>query len=337
MKKDRIFNFTALFVFSLVVFALLLTLIYTGIINEYYGHILTLAGINTIIALGLNLIVGFTGQLALGQAGFMMVGAYTTAILIMRLNFPLFPAIIAGGFVSAFFGILIGFPTLRLRGDYLAITTLGFGEILRVIINNLESLTGGASGLKDIPAFNNNDYSLNAILGFVWVFVFLILSIALVSNFIKSSPGRAIISIREDEIASNSMGINVAYYKMFAFAMTAFLAGIGGGLYAIFNQYLTPNNAGFMSSVYFVIYVVFGGLGSITGTIISTFFLTFLQEVLQFLGDFRLVFFALLLIVMMIFWPRGIMGTSEFSIVKFIRKLLAGELKFDVKKKQVVK
>jgi branched-chain amino acid transport system permease protein len=323
MKKSRIFNTVTLLISSLVIFLVLLLLIYVGVIGEYYTHILILAIINTIIALGLNLIMGFTGQLVLGQAGFMMVGAYAAGIVLIRFNTPILFAVIFGGIIAALFGLIIGMPTLRLRGDYLAITTLGFGEILRVIIFNLDSLTGGASGLKGIPSFNNEDFRMNLIQGFIWVFWFCILTIVVISNLIKSSPGRAIISIKEDEIASNSMGINVSYYKMYAFMLSAFIAGVGGGFYALLTQYLDPKNTGFMTSVFFVVYVVFGGLGSITGTIISTVGLTFMQELLRFLGDYRLVIFGLLLVIMMIFWPKGLMGNKEFSFVKSVRKLIS--------------
>ncbi|MCX7923821.1 MAG: branched-chain amino acid ABC transporter permease [Clostridia bacterium] len=322
LLKGKIFNASILLIVSFIIFAVLLGLIYTGVINEYYALILTLAGINTIVALGLNLITGFTGQLVLGQAGFMMVGAYTTGIILIRFDVPIFAAIIAGGIVAGIFGLFIGIPTLRLRGDYLAITTLGFGEILRVIINNLDNLTGGASGLKGIPTFTD-DYLMKPVYSFIWVFWFCVLAILIVGNLIRSSHGRAIISIREDEIAANSMGINVSFYKMFAFIMSAFLAGVGGGLYALLQQYLDPKSTGFLSSVFFVVYVVFGGLGSITGTVVSTVVLTYMQEVLRFLGSYRLVFFGLLLIVMMIFWPKGLFGTKELSIVKPIRKFLA--------------
>lgn len=315
-------NILILFAVSLLSYIVLFALISSGAMNEYNSRILMLAGINVIVALGLNVITGFTGQLALGQAGFMMVGAYTSGIVLIQYPNALLPAMILGGLVSALFGLLIGFPTLRLRGDYLAITTLGFGEILRVIINNLEGLTGGASGLKGIPAFDNNDIFANINIGFTWIFWVTIIVLTLVSNLIKSSHGRAIISIREDEVASNSMGINVSYYKMFAFTASAFLAGIGGALYAPLYQYLDPKNTGFMTSVFFVVYVVFGGLGSITGTVISTVFLTYLQELLRFMGGYRLVFFGLLLVVMMIFWPSGIMGTREISIVRLVRKYI---------------
>jgi len=331
MNKKRLFNPIILLAVSIITFVIIAAMMFTGVIDEYNGQLLTLAGIYIIISLSLNLITGFTGQLVLGMAGFMSVGAYTTAICIMRLNIPIFFALIIGGLVTSIFGIMIGFPTLRLRGDYLAVTTLGFGEIIRVIMINLGGLTGGASGLKKIPVFyDTDDFILYEVIRFGWVFGFLILTIVVVSNLIKSSPGRAIISIREDEIASNSMGINVAYYKMLSFTVASFLAGIGGGLYAIFSGYLNPTTFGFMYSVNFVVIVVLGGLGSITGTIISGIAFTFIQECLRVFEDFRLVIFGLALIIIMLFWPRGLMSMKEFSIVTFAKKAIAGE--YSVKK-----
>lgn len=327
MNKKRLFNPITLLAVSVITFVILAALMFTGIIDEYNGQLLTLAGIYVIISLSLNLITGFTGQLVLGMAGFMCVGAYTTAICIMRLHMPIVFALIIGGLVTTVFGIIIGFPTLRLRGDYLAVTTLGFGEIIRVIMINLGDLTGGAAGLKAIPSFyRSDDFVLNEVISFAWVFGFVILTIVIVSNLIKSSPGRAIISIREDEIASNSMGINVAYYKMLSFTLASFLAGIGGGLYAIYFGYLNPAMFGFMNSVNFVVIVVLGGLGSITGTIISGVAFTFIQEWLRIFEDFRLVIFGLALIIIMLFWPSGLMSMKEFSIVTFVRKMIAGEI-----------
>lgn len=301
--------------------ALLGGLVYVGVIDEYTAQILTLAGVNIIVALSLNLISGFTGQLALGHAGFMAVGAYTTAFCIMRLNFPMFPAILAGGVVTSIFGLVIGFPTLRLRGDYLAIVTLGFGEIIRVIMVNLEGITGGAAGLKGIPAFTKDIMSEPA-LSLVWVFSFMIGCIVLVSHFIKSSPGRAVLSIREDEIAANAMGINVFYYKMLAFTLSAFIAGVGGGLYAPFFKYLNPTMFNFLKSIDFLVIVVLGGMGSITGTVAAGFILTYLQEFLRILRDYRLVFYPLLLIVIMLFWPGGLM-----DLFKKIKKWLDSKKK----------
>ncbi len=312
---------------SLIIFAILSLLILFGIIDEYNAQILTVAGMYCIVALSLNLITGFTGQLALGQAGFMCVGAYTTAIAMMKLGIPLFAAIIFGGLVAAVFGIIIGFPTLRMRGDYLAIATLAFGEIIRVLMVNLGDLTGGASGLKGIPSFSNTgNFIYDAIIKFAWVFGFVIITLFIISNLIKSSHGRAIISIREDEIASNSMGVNGAYFKMFSFTISSFLAGMGGGLYAIYFGYLNPDMFRFMNSVNFVVIVVLGGMGSITGTVISAVGFTYIQEWLRVFKDFRLVIFGLALIAVMLFWPRGLMGTREFSIVGFVGKVRSGEI-----------
>jgi branched-chain amino acid transport system permease protein len=331
MNRKRLFNPITLFVVSSITFLIIVALMFTGIIDEYNGQLLTLAGIYVIISLSLNLVTGFTGQLVLGMAGFMCVGAYTTAIAIMTFNFPIFVALLLGGLMTAIFGIIIGFPTLRLRGDYLAVTTLGFGEIIRVIMINLGDLTGGAAGLKAIPSFSNTgDFILDEVIRFSWVFAFVIITIVVISNLIKSSPGRAIISIREDEIASNSMGINVSYYKILSFTVAAFLAGIGGGLYAVFFGYLNPAMFGFMNSVNFVVIVVLGGLGSITGTIIAAVAFTFIQEWLRVFEDFRLVIFGLALIGIMLFWPSGLMSMKEFSIVTFVKKAIAGE--YSVKK-----
>lgn len=328
MKKNKLFNTLSLLAVSVVVYVVLVALMYTGIIDEYNGQLLTLAGIYFIIALSLNLVTGFIGQFALGQAGFMCVGAYTTAIMIIHLKMPLFIAIILGGLVTAVFGFLIGAPTLRLRGDYLAIVTLGFGEIIRVIMINLGSLTGGAAGLKGVPPFSKTgDFLLDALIRFTWVFAFAIVTLVIISNLIKSSPGRAIVSIREDEIASNSMGINVSYYKVFAFMLSAFFAGIGGGLYAAYFGYLNPMMFTWLSSVNFVVIIVLGGLGSITGTVIASVAFTYIQEWLRVFKDFRLVIFGLALIFIMLFWQKGLMGNKEFSVVGFVRKLLAGEYK----------
>lgn len=326
MNKKRITNTLTLVGVALVIYVVLALLIYLGVIDEYNGQILTNAGIYTIVALSLNLITGFTGQLALGQAGFMSVGAYSTAICIMKGGLPLLPSLIFGGMVTAVFGFIIGFPTLRLRGDYLAIATLGFGEIIRVIMVNLEGLTGGAAGLKGIPPFaKTGDFILDLIVKFTWVFVFVVLTVVLVKNLINSSPGRAIISIREDEIASNSMGINVAYYKMLSFTISAFIAGVGGGLYAILFGYLNPVMFGWINSMNFVVIVVLGGLGSITGTVISGIGFTFIQEWLREFKDFRLVIFGLVLIFSMLFWQKGLMGSREISVLKVVKDLFAGE------------
>lgn len=324
MNRKKLFNTLTLLITAVSIYIILVVLQYFQIIDEYNGQLLALSGIYIIVSLSLNLITGFTGQLALGQAGFMCIGAYTTAVAIMKFNVPIPFAIIIGGLVTSVFGIIIGFPTLRMRGDYLAIATLGFGEIIRVLVNNLDSLTGGPTGLNGIPPFaDTGDFILDAIIKFSWIFAFVIITLIIIKNLIASSPGRAIISIREDEIASNSMGINVAYYKVFSFTISAFLAGIGGGLYAIHFGYLNPDMFRFMNSVNFLVIIILGGLGSITGTIIASIGFTYIQEWLRALGDFRLVVFGLALIIAMLFWPHGLMGSKEFSIVGFVKRIFS--------------
>jgi branched-chain amino acid transport system permease protein len=310
----------ALIVLGLII---IISLMYLGILDEYTAQILTFAAINVIIALSLNLISGFTGQLALGHAGFMAIGAYTTAVLIMKANMPMLPAILIGGIVTAVFGLVIGFPILRLRGDYLAIVTLSFGEIIRVIMINAESITGGAAGLKGIPPFSD-DIVMSPIISFIWVYVFMVGIIILINNLIKSSQGRAIVSIREDEIAANAMGINVFYYKMFAFALSAFIAGIGGGLYALLFGYLNPTMFNWLKSMDFLMIVVLGGMGSIVGTVVTGFILTYLQEFLRILQDYRLVIYPLILIFIMLFKPTGLVGIVD-DLKKWVQKTLHGK------------
>ncbi|HBL36784.1 MAG TPA: branched-chain amino acid ABC transporter permease [Firmicutes bacterium] len=293
------------------------------VIDEYTTQVLTIAGINVIIALGLNLISGFTGQLSLGHAGFMAVGAYTTAALMMKLNFPIFFAVIGGALMSAMFGFLIGLPTLRLHGDYLAIVTLGFGEIIRVVMINLPDITGGPAGLKGIPTYTTN-FFWRPVLSFALVYLALTLVVLFLSNLLKSSHGKAIISIREDEIAANAMGINVFYNKIFAFTISAFIGGLGGALYAPFFGYLSPNMFNFQKSVEFLIIVVLGGMGNLTGTVLAGIGLTYLQEFLRFLKDYRLVIYPMILIIVMIYQPSGIMGwfkNKEFSITSLVERL----------------
>lgn len=330
--------------FSLLMILLLGTvLIGGGGVNRYVALIAIQGAINVVIALSLNLISGFTGQLALGHAGFMAIGAYTSAFMVMRLGMPLGLAILAGGLVTAVFGFAIGLPALRLRGDYLAIVTLGFGEIIRVILVNLEGITGGSAGLKGIPSFVDmkslglwidaaaarvrdggggldlllaklKPLEILAAASFFWTGLVMILCYIGVRHLIASSWGRAIMSIREDEVASRSMGLSSFRYKMFAFTLSTFLAGIGGALFAHYFRYLAPADFNFLKSVDFLIIVVLGGMGSATGTLISGYTLTILQEYLRFLKDYRLVIYAFILILIMLFRPGGLMGKRELSL-----------------------
>ena len=281
--------------------------------NPFYELNLILIGINIILAVSLNLIIGFTGQLAIGHAGFMAVGAYTSAILTAKLGQPFPLAILAGAVVAAIIGFLIGLPTLRLKGDYLAIATLGFGEIIKVLFINFEYV-GGASGFHGIPHITTWN----------WVFFLALFTVVFVRNFIHSAHGRACISVREDEIAAETMGINTTKYKVLAFTIGAFFAGTAGALFAHYFYILQPNNFGFLRSVDYLVMVVFGGLGSITGSILAAAVLTILNAALQSVAELRMVFYSVLLIVIMIFRPQGLLGNKEFSL-KFFKRLSGGE------------
>ena len=330
-KRKPARNFTIISAFTVIVFALFVLLMFTGVLNEYMSRLITLSCIYAIVSLALNLISGFTGQLALGHAGFMSIGAYTTATFIMKV-FPEGPVwmiigILIGGLFSAAVGFIIGLPALRLRGDYLAIVTLAFCEVIRVIMVNLEGITGGAAGLKGVPPFTNTgDITWDYIIKFIWIFIFLVLTIVVVKNLVKSSPGRALVAIRENEVAANSMGVNTSYYKVFAFVISAALAGIGGGLYAILNGYINPQTFNWMKSIDFVVVVVLGGLGNITGTLVASVIVVFLQELpnlygLDFLVDWRMVIYGLMLVLLMRFRPTGIMGRAELSITGLYDKI----------------
>ncbi|MBP7478948.1 MAG: branched-chain amino acid ABC transporter permease [Spirochaetaceae bacterium] len=286
-----------------------------GIIDAYIAQVITLAGINAILAISVNIVCGITGQLSLGQAGFMAIGAYACIILTEAAGIPLPISILLAGFVTSGAGFLIGFPTLKLTGDYLAIVTLGFGEIIRVFLVNLKSLTGGANGKR----FTNSSavfLSLNADIAYLVIIASLVLIIVFLQNFIRSTYGRAILAVREDEIAANSNGIGVFKYKMTGFVIASFVAGIGGALYAPFIGFIKPEMASFNRSIEYLIFVVLGGMGSITGSIIAAFVLTYLQEFLRFLRDYRLLIYPLILIFVMLFRPQGLLGMKELSFVK---------------------
>ncbi len=285
-----------------------------GIIDAYIAQVITLAGINAILAISVNIVCGITGQLSLGQAGFMAIGAYACIILTESLGIPLAVSVVLAGFLTSGAGFLIGFPTLKLTGDYLAIVTLGFGEIIRVFLVNFKSITGGANGKR----FTDGAavfLSLNADIAYLVIIASLMLIIILFQNFLRSTYGRAVLAVREDEIAANSNGIGVFKYKMTGFVIASFVAGIGGALYAPFIGFIKPEMASFNRSIEYLIFVVLGGMGSITGSILSAFVLTYLQEFLRFLRDYRLLIYPLILIFVMLFRPQGLLGMKELSFV----------------------
>ncbi len=285
-------------------------------INPYYYQIIIYIGINIILATSLNLINGFAGQFSLGHAGFLAIGAYTASMITTTLHttpndaisYIIFPlALILGGVTAAIAGLIVGIPSLRLKGDYLAITTLGFGEIIRVVIQNMD-FVGGARGLTGIPKISN----------FFWVFSFVAIAIFIISNLINSTYGKGFLSVRDDEIAAQAMGINTTKYKVIAFVTGAFFAGMAGGLYAHFISYITPQQFGFIKSIEIVVMVVVGGMGNTLGIVIAAILLTILPEALRGVAEYRMVIYSLMLIIIMISRPQGIFGTG-LSFRKFLR------------------
>lgn len=306
-KKSYLINIIAI----LALYGLLFLLIQTGIINRYYSKILLVAGINIILAVSLNLAVGCLGELMLGHAGFMSVGAYAAALFTKAVLLPeplrLPVALVVGGIFAGLAGIIIAIPALRLKGDYLAIITLGFGEIIRVIILNLK-FTGGGTGLRNIPYITN----------FSSVYWVVIITVVFMFVLMRSKDGRAILAIRENSIAAEAVGIPVKYYKLFSFTISAFFAGVAGGLYAHYISVLDAQTFGFMKSVEILVYVVLGGLGSFTGSILSATTLTILPEMLRQFSNYRLLLYSILLIVIMLIKPSGLLGKYEFSLTKSI-------------------
>lgn len=295
---------------TFITYGVLFGLITAGVINSYYTGIITLALINIVLAVSLNLIVGFTGQLSLGHAGFMSIGAYVSAIITQKAGMPFILSIIIGAIIACIFAALIGYPTLKLTGDYFAITTLAFGEIIRIIVMNIDVI-GGARGLTGIPRKTT----------FTLAFLFMILTIIIIYNIIHSSQGRAMLSVRENEIAAQSMGINAFKYKIMAFIIGAFFAGLAGGLYSHYMGYIRPVSFDFNQSINYLTFVVFGGMGSLSGSVIATVILTFLPELLRDLGDFRMLIYPLALIVLMLFRPQGLFGNKELSLNVFKKAL----------------
>ncbi|MBE6066908.1 MAG: branched-chain amino acid ABC transporter permease [Clostridium lundense] len=292
-------------VLVLLLYVLGQILISAGIIDSYILLNLIVIGINIILAVSLNLITGFTGQFSLGHAAFMSIGAYASAVVTAKFSLPFGSGIIAGAVIAAIAGIAIGIPTLRLKGDYLAIATLGFGEIVRIIILNNEYL-GGASGLNDIPQYTN----------WAWMFAMVALTIVLIKNFINSKSGRACIAIREDEIATESMGVNTTFYKVLAFGTGAFFAGIAGALYSGYFYFIKPDAFGFMKSIDILVIVVFGGMGSIMGSVVGAIALSVISLLLQGFPELRMVIYSVILFLIMVYRPQGIMGNYRFRLFK---------------------
>ncbi|MGE5633295.1 MAG: branched-chain amino acid ABC transporter permease [Caulobacteraceae bacterium] len=283
--------------------------------NEYIKGILILAGINLMTVLGLSLLTGFTGLFSFGHAGFMAIGGYTTAMMTVKFHWPFIPALLAGALAASIVSAFIGGLTLNLKGDYFCIATLGFGEAIRLILDNVQYF-GGARGWPGIPAYTN-----------IWnVLLINLLAVIILANLIRSRHGRNMIAIREEELASQIIGINVFKYKLTSLMISAAYAGIAGGLMAHYMTFLQPKMFSLAKSTELTIIVIFGGLGSISGSVLGALVLTSLPEILRAFSQWRLVFYGLAVIFIMISRPEGLMGGYELtpsSMKKLIRSLSA--------------
>ncbi|CCQ93844.1 High-affinity branched-chain amino acid transport system permease protein [[Clostridium] ultunense Esp] len=301
-------SFWLFFLASILLYAVFQVLINMGVLDLYYSNLLINIGINIMLAVSLHLIIGITGQFSIGHAGFLAVGAYTSAIITMKMGLPFEIAILVGGIAAMLAGLVVGIPSLRLKGDYLAIATLGFGEIVRIFFLNIDYV-GGAAGMQVTHMTN-------------WTYVFLgtLITVLVVRNFTESTHGRACIAIRENEIAAEAMGIPITYYKVLAFAIGAFFAGIAGALYAHNFYVIQPVNFGFLKSFDILIFVVLGGLGSLSGAVISATFLTLVSTFLQQYPETRMILYSLVLVLVMLYRPQGLMGTKEITDFFSFRK-----------------
>jgi branched-chain amino acid transport system permease protein len=321
-----------------IALALLAQLFLSPLIGSFYEKMLINIGINVILAVSLNMVNGFTGQFSIGHAGFMAVGGYTSAILTYYLGFKLFgttdvyggflgggdllfiAALLVGGAFAALAGYVVGLPSLRLRGDYLAIVTLGFGEIVRVIFTRTDDVVFAKAEIEAQSLFALSD-NLGGALGFTgvpiyttlfWVYVFVTLTLLVSYRLKESSTGRAFLSVRENEIAAEAMGIDTTKYKVRAFVMAAFFAGIAGGLFAhLLGSSLNPREFNFQKSFDILIMVVLGGMGSVSGTTLAAIILTILPELLRSIAEYRMIAYSLALIIMMIVRPQGLLGIRE--------------------------
>ena len=287
---------------------------------DYLLHILVIAGIYIILTLSLNLIVGYTGLPSIGHGAFSCVGAYISALFALRLGWSPWLGLIMGACVAALLGIVIGIPSLRLKGDYLALATFGLAVIVYSVAKNWVSVTRGPMGLPGIPRYSLFGLSLDSILSYLLlVAIFVLITIFVLRRVVNSPFGRVLTSVREDEIASEAMGKNTAKHKLLVFIIGAFFAGIGGSLYAHYITFIDPSSFTVMESITILLMVIFGGMGSIAGSVVGATVLVFFPELLRFLGmpssiaaPMRQMIYGLLLIILMIWRPKGLLGKYKF-------------------------
>ena len=284
---------------------------------QYWMGVATLTGIYMIAILGVSVLTGFTGLFSMGHAGFMAIGAYTSALATMKLGVPVPIGICMGVIAALTVGLLIGYPTLKLKGDYFVIATLGIGQATKLIIENLPDITGGSRGLTNVPKGSN--------FWVVWLIVIIV--VILIRNFLNSKQGRNCIDVREEELATASIGASVSRHKLLSMGISCALCGLSGALLAHYMHYLSPSMFTMAKSDELVMTVILGGSGSLTGTIIASLILVPLPEILRFgaVQEWRMVFYGLLVVLVIIFKPSGLMGNKEFSIagiINFIKKMI---------------
>ncbi len=339
MRKRTSVILTLLFIVLLYV----ITYFFENNLDAFLKRVLNTGLIYVILAVSLNLINGFTGQFSLGHAGFMAIGAYTSALLYMspetkamnffmvplispldRIQLPFFFALIIGGLMAALAGFIVGAPCLRVKGDYLAIVTYGFSEIIRSLFNNLQNITNGPLGLKGLPTYTN----------LWWTLSWAIVTVLVVKRIVESSYGRALKAVRDDEVAAESVGINLFKHKVLAFVIGAFFAGIGGGLLGSLLMTIDPNSFSILFTYQIIMIILLGGLGNLTGSIVMAIFFAFLMEWLRFvelpmnifgvtikgIPGMRMLIFSVLLMITILFFRKGVFGEREFSWNIFVRK-----------------
>lgn len=308
----------------IILFLLLVASVPLFNFSSYIMRILILGGIYIVLALSLNLLTGFTGQVSLGHAAFYGIGAYTSALLSLKFGYSFLMTAICGGIMAAIFGILLGSPTLKLQGSYLSIVTLGFCEIARIIELNWMSLTRGPLGLPGIPTPKILGFTIEKDRGYYYLIVVLILiTIFVIKNIINSRTGRAMIAIREDDIAAEAMGINVFKYKLLAFTISAFFAGLAGSFYAHYVTFIDPQSFTFDESIQILSMVILGGMGSIPGSIIGALVLVSIPEILRSVQEYRMVLYGIVLVVMMLVRPQGLFG--DIKLTKILNKITSNK------------
>ncbi|HHV78865.1 MAG TPA: branched-chain amino acid ABC transporter permease [Firmicutes bacterium] len=277
---------------------------------QYILGILTVVGINIVAVLGVSLLIGFTGVFTFGHAAYMAIGAYTSALLTLKTGLPFLVCLAGGAAAAMLLAIPIGYPTLRLSGDYFVVASLGVAEIVVLLIENMHGITGGARGLVGIPPKSS-----------IWiVWLIAVASVVLVRNFIDSRLGRNCVALRENELAAQTIAINPFRYKMIALIISAGLGGLAGGLLAHYTGVLHPSMFAFVKSEELVISVIFGGIGSVTGSVLSAIILTFLPEALRALSEWRLVIYGVLVVIIIIARPQGLFGYRELTR-EYLRRL----------------